>query len=362
MKATTETRSPLDRALRSWHDEVIPVGDASRVEANREATVSRLQATLATGQLRAAQRRRGRIAASLVAVALVAAGFVALFSSRWVSESPAPSLVAEGSDQQGISQPVDAVVPAAQVRTVAELELRHGDGTRKLEAGQEHDVAVDDEISVAEDGRATLTFRSGVSVVLEGETQLRVTRLPDAVGGGVEELSLTAGRIDTTSPKLAEDLRFAIRTADARVVIRGTRFTVSVHDATEPRAAFTRVEVSEGIVEVEYEGKVLRVGAGKTWQSTTKTTAPAPARPAPLKKKHPVVAAPPELHATPKATSSLAEQNRLFKAATQARARGDHAEAAALFGQLLSRFPTSPLAPDARAHRARALEQARGEK
>ena len=121
-----------------------------------------------------------------------------------------------------------------------------------------------------------------------------------------------------------------------------------MHDAARSQTPFTRVEVSDGVVAVEYAGKVLTLRAGDTWQSLQ--SAPAPRREPKLR---------PQLRSDAEVTSSLAEQNRLFKAATQARSRGEHAEAAALFGQLLGRFPKSPLAPDARVHRARELEHVR---
>jgi outer membrane protein assembly factor BamD (BamD/ComL family) len=56
-------------------------------------------------------------------------------------------------------------------------------------------------------------------------------------------------------------------------------------------------------------------------------------------------------------SQSLAEQNRLFKEALDARNAGDDVGAARLLGKLLVQFPRSPLAHDARVARFRALRR-----
>jgi outer membrane protein assembly factor BamD (BamD/ComL family) len=55
---------------------------------------------------------------------------------------------------------------------------------------------------------------------------------------------------------------------------------------------------------------------------------------------------------------TLAEENRLFSAAVEARNRGDAARAAELFSELLSTYPRSPLREVAQVERFRALSRA----
>jgi len=54
--------------------------------------------------------------------------------------------------------------------------------------------------------------------------------------------------------------------------------------------------------------------------------------------------------------STLAEQNALFTAAVKARRSGEPGKAMGLLDQLLSRYPRSPLADQAKVERARALQ------
>jgi outer membrane protein assembly factor BamD (BamD/ComL family) len=56
-----------------------------------------------------------------------------------------------------------------------------------------------------------------------------------------------------------------------------------------------------------------------------------------------------------RAASSLAAQNRLFQEGMNARRSGDASRALSLFGELLSRYPKSPLSENARVERFRAL-------
>jgi outer membrane protein assembly factor BamD (BamD/ComL family) len=59
--------------------------------------------------------------------------------------------------------------------------------------------------------------------------------------------------------------------------------------------------------------------------------------------------------ATSDKSSSLAAENRLLQAAMAARQQGDAPGAVQLAGELLARFPNSPLAEEARVERMRAL-------
>jgi hypothetical protein len=84
--------------------------------------------------------------------------------------------------------------------------------------------------------------------------------------------------------KLAVGERFRVRTADAEVEARGTRFVIAVE-----REHLMKVDVSEGVVEVRQSGrKPVLVEAGGTWAPSVQTAAPA------IERRDIVPSAPPE--------------------------------------------------------------------
>jgi len=64
----------------------------------------------------------------------------------------------------------------------------------------------------------------------------------------------------------------------------------------------------------------------------------------------------PGARAKPKASGTLVQENRLFQSALRAEQSGDHEQARALATKLLTRYPSSVMAPDARRILARVRE------
>jgi hypothetical protein len=128
-------------------------------------------------------------------------------------------------------------------------------------------------------------------------------------------------------------------TPDATVVVHGTTFRVVVSDAAA--AMRTCVSVAEGVVTVNDGTSETHVEASQSWGCAPlkeETITPSPSSPAPVPKVHP-----------PPSRGTLNEENRLFQAGLAAEQKGDPHQAAASFSLLLSRYPQSPLAADARA-------------
>jgi hypothetical protein len=243
-------------------------------------------------------------------------------------------------------------------------------GAQRVVSKAERAVHDGDSLQTAAGAQAHLATAKA-SVKLSESTELRLTR-PNAAE---ERISLRRGRVDVAVEKTVELKRsVVVETPDAEVVVRGTVFDVRVEPVRS--ATSTHVHVTRGSVFVLVRGaQVALLSAGQSWSSaggvisdtpvTLPPTADAPAAP-PSTDTAPPAAPSPRLKQAPLAASkqaprkagTLAEENRLFSAAVEARNRGEAARAADLFGELLASYPQSPLREVAQVERFRALSQA----
>lgn len=218
-----------------------------------------------------------------------------------------------------------------------------------------------DNVSTPSGAGARLVFASGVEVDVAAGARAHVAE----ASGSEEILALELGEVSVHAPPLGAR-SFAVHTPEARVVVHGTRF--SVHVTSTPAGTATEVKVTEGTVAVLRDGERTLLTPGQSWSSRAATQAAAPAPPPaapaeapaeadkPARKPGASAAAPaPKVAVTD--PSALAEQNKLFAAAVSARQRGDDRTALNHLNQLLARHPTSPLAPEARVERFRALKR-----
>ncbi len=116
------------------------------------------------------------------------------------------------------------------------------------------------ELTATQDAKVT-SLPSGATVRLEGGA-LKLT----AAEPNQETLVLAAGRVSLDVPKLPAGTTLAVRTPDAEVRVHGTRFDVS------RLGQGTRVQVTEGVVEVRPEGagrpaQLLHAGEATTVSS-----------------------------------------------------------------------------------------------
>lgn len=249
--------------------------------------------------------------------------------------------------------------------------LRAGDRAQSLPAGAE--LASGQRIETPADGGASLRLSTGTAMDLAGNTSFRVDSQ-----GSVERFSLEQGELSAHVAKLSTGQRFIIATPDAEVEVRGTRFRVRVLSRAEACGAGsrTRLEVTEGLVEVRAWGNKTNIPAGQHWPADCPDrdsrpaanaapglprTAPTPsasveAMPASTARA-PAGAASDRLtqRAESDQPSALAQQNDSFAEGVALRRQGDVSGALRAFQAFIARFPKSPLVENAWVERMRLL-------
>lgn len=248
--------------------------------------------------------------------------------------------------------------------------------SRPLERGSA--VAIGEGVQTAAASRATLELVDGAMVDLAERSAVRIM---DS-GAQHEQLALAAGSVFFQVPKLEHGHTLSVRTPDAVVTVRGTRFSVAIEQAGAQVS--TSVDVSEGRVQIDAAGRSFLLTAGQHWSSASKalppapSVAPAPAVPAATlpprssaaiapsarKPAKAVSASNPavEASATSNSTlterapsSSLADENALYARALRRANGGEYAGALADLDTLIREHPASPLLQSARVERFRAL-------
>ncbi len=181
----------------------------------------------------------------------------------------------------------------------------------------------------------------------------RATRLELVDAGRTgERIKLSHGHLDV-QVRHVKERNVVIETPHGEVLVVGTAFGVTVEG--EGAAHTTRVDVEHGTVWILQNGERRAViTAGQHWSSEPEAPLRGPRSPCVLSPSAAPSVAPPPALAEP---GTLAEENRLFRSALDARNRGDVARSAELFGELLRRFPRSVVAEEASLGRLRSLER-----
>ena len=294
----------------------------------------------------------------------------------------------EQATRTAVPKPTGLRVEVAQ----GTVQVTHGGRLDTIMAPGSLGLDSCEELATRADGRAAMVLASGARLEVQPRTQLGVTAASDAQSKG-ERIQLNSGQVDVTVPKLPAGRALSVHTPDTTVEVRGTRFSVAV--GTLQSAPVTRVTVAEGRVLVRHGAVQLYLLAGSSWSS--RSAAPGskqearaagdsdsypgpssvaeeeadpelaaalvePVAPGDAEQGEEKAADTAALRALPPApakgtaaASNLAEQNWLFQQAMQARRAGDDARALSLLDQLLSRYPGTLLAQEARVERFRAL-------
>jgi hypothetical protein len=216
-------------------------------------------------------------------------------------------------------------------------------------------IATGDALSMAPSSRAEVRLSNLVVADLGGSSEVVVVQ----PRGSTHRLRLDHGRLEakvddrpSTMPKLV------VETPDVEVVVVGTVFAVDVTNPEPQRTPVTHVSVDKGRVVVRRDGvQVAAVSAGEAWSSEAQpvqVAATPPVADAPEVAPEQPRALPPS-NAEATVSGTLANENRLFRAAIDARNRGDDRGAIARFSELLGRYPNSLLTGEARIERVRAL-------
>jgi hypothetical protein len=313
---------------------------------NREAAVAVILKAAQQGPRVRPQRLAVWGGGGAAALALAAAAL--LFLGRSGGGVPAAAASATVGDvagvvthwQAGASRAVPAGRDALAIESSGELRTSGASSARVKNARG-------DEVALFENSR----------LVLSGFDQ------------AASSVQLLAGSIRCDVPDLAPGQRFSVVTPQGTVEVRGTAFTVLVSGMAE--AARTCVKVERGAVAIITSGSEKHVGAGQSWGcEAEKEAAPAgvQGRAAAAGEAPAVDESAPGPRGSARVNDrgegkapkvgTLDEENRLFQAGLAAERQRDFARARAAFDQLLTRFPASPLANDARVARGRVQGQA----
>jgi hypothetical protein len=307
--------------------------EGRRFKVDRERIVSAILAAPRGNEAERAAPARSRT------IAAMAAGFVALVGSAgWFTlRRPPATAVADRS-----------LSVAGVHGTVTRID--HGVG-HSFAPGQTATISPDGEFITALQSEASLRAANGLQIEIFEKSRMSFAGLGPA---STSSLNLATGYIRCRVPHLADGHTFSVITPDATVVVHGTVFRVTVSGSAG--ATETCVRVDEGIVGVQTAAGETAIAANQSWgcapeelpatarAPSSSKSLPSPAN-ATLKER---VAEPTKVQA-----GTLDEETRLFQAGLSAERQGDARGAGAFFQRLVSRYPDSPLASDARRALAR---------
>lgn len=240
---------------------------------------------------------------------------------------------------------------AALLAVSGHLVHLEGGALRSVVAGDRLALPLGGELRADRDAPATLETNEGLEMRLEGGSRLLLGGMSNAAAE--RSVELEEGQIRCAVPKLARGSHFAVVTPNAKVVVHGTRFTVRVDS---PSAGVTRtcVRVSEGVVAVHHSAGEATLRAGDEWGCRPESREPPKADvvvsetkvgPSPRPSRRGAMRAPAQ---DEREVGTLAEETTLLQTALAAERKGQRAAATTALMRLLSRYPDSPLAPEAR--------------
>ncbi len=220
--------------------------------------------------------------------------------------------------------------------------VAHAEGEGAVVVHEGHEMALNEDVALSAGDHIVATASGHASIRLSSGTRLMVDPGSDVSvvrQGLLLMFALDAGSLHADVTKQGTDERFVVRTNDAEVEVRGSRFRVTSDAQASCAGTSTHVEVDDGAVVIRNAGREQRVEAGQHWPSDCAPAVMAPA--APLRAKHSAKAVPHEM--TPAETSELKAQTTLFGDAVAANRRGDARGAIARFDEYVARYPDSAL-------------------
>ena len=329
-------------ALASLRDRAIDVQQLLDSDAARRRHIAHLEGIARRESLRGKRRRWLFGLAAAASVILCAAAALRVRAGAEVLPAVAATLLSSQGDVSVLGRAEGNALGSDQLPGGCELvTMARSSALLSTSFGAR--------VSVDEDSRLLLVGRHGD----QSETT-------------TEQIRLLAGEVSVEVPHLGTARGFEVLTPDATVIVHGTRFTVHV-EQDGGGAPETRVEVSSGRVEVRRNLQQHWLGAGATWTSAPSLRAtsssnedPGAAGEAPaVESSLPAGSARPKLRRlglpAVQSDSRLAKANRLMIQALEEKRRGSDTAAVALLDELLDRYPDSPIAPNARREKERAL-------
>jgi FecR protein len=244
---------------------------------------------------------------------------------------------------------------AARVTSLAgPVEIAQGPTGRSIAGTEDAPLGPGDELRTGQNGSARASLPNGAVVEVGPEARMRFSATSE--GAAVRDrVELVAGRIQVRVPKLPAGDELRVQTADATVVVHGTKFSVERIAAVGDRPDGTRVSVTEGIVTVDTDQGRRTLTAGMDLVTPEVPEAPAAAAtPASAP-----ASAPDEPSTAPGSTprSTLGAENALLAEAMRLRRARQDDRAVALIDAFVVRYPGSPLMETARIEQLHMLEE-----
>lgn len=274
----------------------------------------------------------------------------------WIAGGTVAGLAAAAAVAFIIIDPTETADSASVANGPSRIELESGQivhqttprEQRQIAAGESLKMPVNGELHTTSEGFARLRTSGGLAFEVSGESRVSLSEMvPEAEQ---RRVTLYQGQLRCKVPPLGSGKSFAVATPNTQVVVHGTEFTVEVDSPREGVSA-TCVRVHEGLVAVHHVGGVSWLNAGNHWgcdepapEAASNAPSPPEATAAPLPPARKPAARMPT--ANPRGT--LAKETRLLQSALAAERKGRRAQAARQLQQLLKRYPSSPLAPEAR--------------
>jgi hypothetical protein len=323
---TPQVPDLTDRALESFVEQPVPPMSAAEARELRGRVLARIAEVQREG--RTARRARRWAALSMAGAAA------------------ATALVGTAVWSRGRASPRAAEVEALE----GQSEIAHAGTERPLVDPGRTTLGPSDELRTGPQSRAGAVLATGASVDVGPGSRLRFVGPTDPAHLR-DRVDLLAGKIDVQVPKLRDGDEVRIVTDDATVVVHGTRFSVERTPAGTGHVARTRVAVVEGRVAVLTLQGERMLSAGADWASAPVDELPPEPAPPP--------SAGPGRNPTPSSdgASSLKSENSALADAMRLIRENLDAQALARLDDLLARYPSSPLAENARVERLRVLQR-----
>jgi hypothetical protein len=264
--------------------------------------------------------------------------------------------------RQASNARLTATRPLASAVTLQEVRgtVSRWEGGRRIPLSRDRGAqAVPIASELVTEASSSLHVRSGGGLDIELFESSRLSLL--GLGQTSKSVSLLAGSIRCDVPHLRDGQQFSVQTPQGSVIVHGTVFSVFVSALAE--GARTCVNVEQGEVLVRTATGATRVGAGQAWgcEREARPAASFTAELVPLTTSVRPFRGTPHPKQDRSLPGTLDEENRLFQAALAAERRRDLALARATFDELLTKYPASPVAGEARAARERVAKELSGE-
>jgi hypothetical protein len=305
------------------------VADAETRARRREQVVNIVRQTVEPSAQWRSLRRFGQVAAI---VALAASAI----------------LVFRQSSSEG-DESLKKAKPMRSVQMKGSVFCRNGGPTNAWLPCRRVPLGGSGELRTLDQGSALLVTDARIHLDLRPDSKLAWS---SDSSGPLSRVELIDGRLAVRVPALPAGTEFSVVTPTATVVVHGTAFIVEVLPGAEGPLG-TCVRVTEGTVSVRHAAGEEPVKAPGSWgceQPHIERVEPEPAPVAAprVRPARSVSVAMSSGDSSPNDRSTLAVETRLLQLALSAERRGDYASAEETLLSLLSVYPRSVIAPEAR--------------